>query len=155
MFIIKLLSQHVSGIIMPIIRRTTVCTAAYGVLHWLCWLWLCVAGTRAVCTVHTLVLMMMGIIMPEHVEISLIINIRLVTSCWFLSLHPILLLCLCILIIYVLFCVFCFIVLFSVLFVCKCVLYHCHRVSAQLLSTNISILRYTYVACRVFTKYVK
>ena len=34
-FIIKLLSQHVSGIIMPIIRRTRVCTAAYGVLHWL------------------------------------------------------------------------------------------------------------------------
>ena len=27
------------------------CTAAYGVLHWLCWLWLCGAGTRAVCTV--------------------------------------------------------------------------------------------------------
>jgi len=40
MFIIKLLSQHVSGIIMPII------TAAYGVLHWL-WLWLCGAGTQA------------------------------------------------------------------------------------------------------------
>ena len=33
MFVIKLLSQHVSGIIMPI-RRTRVCTAAYGVLHW-------------------------------------------------------------------------------------------------------------------------
>ena len=32
MFIIKL-SQHVSGIIMPIIRRTIVCTPAYGVLH--------------------------------------------------------------------------------------------------------------------------
>ena len=32
MFIIKL-SQHVSGIIMSIIRRTIVCTAAYGVLH--------------------------------------------------------------------------------------------------------------------------
>ena len=27
-FIMKLLSQHVSGIIMPIIRRTSVCTAA-------------------------------------------------------------------------------------------------------------------------------
>jgi len=34
-FIIKLLSQHVSGIIMPIIKRTRVCTAAYGVLYWL------------------------------------------------------------------------------------------------------------------------
>jgi hypothetical protein len=41
-----------------------------------------------------------------------------------------LLLCLCILIVmYILFCVFCFIVLFCVLFVCKCVLYYCHRVS--------------------------
>ena len=55
MFIIKLLSQHVSGIIMPIIRRTRVCTAAYGVLHWLWWLWLCGAGTRAVCTVKVTV----------------------------------------------------------------------------------------------------
>ena len=50
MFIIKLLSQHVSGIIMPVIRRTIVCTNAYGVLHWLWWLWLCGAWTRAVCT---------------------------------------------------------------------------------------------------------
>ena len=54
-FIIKLLSQHVSGIIMPIIRRTRVCTAAYGALHWLWWLWLCGAGTRAVCTVKVTV----------------------------------------------------------------------------------------------------
>ena len=85
MFIIKLLSQHVSGIVMPIIRRTRRCTTANAVLHWLCWLWLCQAGTRAVCTVHTsrvpawhnnqcrtpyaavhtLVLLMMGITMPE------------------------------------------------------------------------------------------
>jgi len=42
MFIIKLLSQNVSGIIMPIISRTRPCTATYGVLHWLCWLWLVV-----------------------------------------------------------------------------------------------------------------
>ena len=55
MFIIKLLSQHVSGIMMPIIRRTRVCTAAYGVLHWLWWLWLCGAGTQAVCTVKVTV----------------------------------------------------------------------------------------------------
>ena len=54
MFIIKLLSQHVSGIIVPIIMRTRLCTTAYGVLHWLCWLWLCGAGTRAVCTVWKL-----------------------------------------------------------------------------------------------------
>ena len=112
MFIIKLLSQHVSGIIMPIFRRTRLCTAACGVLHWLWWLWLCGAGTRAVCTVkvtvrsvpaphnhsqcrtpygavHTFVLLMMGIMMPETCwDKSLIINIRLVASCWFLSLHP-------------------------------------------------------------------
>ena len=44
-FIIKLLSQHVSGIIMPIIRRTRPCITAYGVVHWLCWLWLCAAGS--------------------------------------------------------------------------------------------------------------
>ena len=55
MFIIKLLSQHVSGIIMPIIRRARVCTAAYGVLQWLWWLWLCGAGTQAVCTVKVTV----------------------------------------------------------------------------------------------------
>ena len=42
---IKLLSQHVSDIIMPIITRTRPCITAYGVLHWLCWLWLCAAGS--------------------------------------------------------------------------------------------------------------
>jgi hypothetical protein len=52
---------------------------------------------------------------------------------WFLLLF------LCTLIfIYVIFCVFCFIVLFCVLFVCKCVLYYCHRVATQLQLTNIS-----------------
>jgi len=54
MFFIKLLSKHVSGIIMPIIRRKRVCTAAYGVLHWLWWLWLCGAGTRAHGVLHWL-----------------------------------------------------------------------------------------------------
>jgi len=37
---------------------------------------------------------------------------------------------------YVLFCVFCFIVLFCVLSVCKCVLYYCHRLSIQLQLTK-------------------
>jgi len=50
-----------------------------------------------------------------------------------------LLLCVYILIVMcVLFSVFCFIVLFCVLFVCKCVLYYCHRVATQLQLTNIS-----------------
>ena len=35
--------------------------------------------------------------------------------------------------------VFCLIVLFYVLFVCKCELYYCHRVLTQLQLTNISI----------------
>ena len=39
--------------------------------------------------VHTIVLLMMGIMMPETCwDKSLIINIRSVASCWFLSLHP-------------------------------------------------------------------
>ena len=46
MLIIIHLSQHVLGIIMPIIRRTRLCTTAYGVLIWLCWPWLCGAGCR-------------------------------------------------------------------------------------------------------------
>ena len=46
---------------------------------------------------------------------------------------------LCILIVmYVPFWVFCLIVLFCVLFVCKCVLYYCHQVSTPLQLTNIS-----------------
>ena len=48
----NLLSQHVSGTIMPIIRRTRPCTTAYGVQHWLCWLWLCGAGSTAVCSLR-------------------------------------------------------------------------------------------------------
>jgi hypothetical protein len=48
-----------------------------------------------------------------------------------------LLLCVCILIVmYILFCVFCFIVLFCVLFMCKCELYYCYRLSTQLQLTQ-------------------
>ena len=45
---------------------------------------------------------------------------------------------LCLYILIVMYVPFCFIVLFCVLFVCKCVLYYCHRVATQLQLTNIS-----------------
>ena len=48
-------------------------------------------------------------------------------------------LCLCtIIVMYVPFCVFWYIVLLCVLFVCNCVLYYCHWVSTQLKLTNTS-----------------
>jgi len=70
MFIMKLLYQHVSGIIMPNNRRTRPFTTAYGVLYWLCWLWLANHSQHNQCrtqyaAVHSLVLLMLGIMMPE------------------------------------------------------------------------------------------
>jgi len=59
-----------------------------------------------------------------------------------------LLLCSCVLTVMY---VFCFIVLLCVLFVCKCVLYYCHRVSTQLQLTNISyyIISYRIVSYHI------
>ena len=122
MFIIKLLSQHVSGIIMPIIRRTTptpntpdltdiriryhLNTTAYTYTHeiptvftthystqihygsHILWFPPLLQCRTPYVVVHSLVLLMMCIMMPETCwDRSLIINIRLVASCWLLSLH--------------------------------------------------------------------
>ena len=100
-FIIKLLSQHVSVIIMPIIRRTRVCTAAYVVLSRTVTFTVHTARVQAphnhshhnrcrtpYAEVHTLVLLKMGIMMTETCwDRDLIINIKLVASCWFPFLH--------------------------------------------------------------------
>jgi len=42
----QLLSQHVSGIIMPIFRRTKACVTACGVPRWFCWMWLVAHSAR-------------------------------------------------------------------------------------------------------------
>jgi len=84
MFIIKFLSQHVSGIIMPIIRSIKPCPTACGVLPGCVgcgWLWSSGAhdagpqdhsqpqatnpGRTPHAVGHGLILLMMGITMPE------------------------------------------------------------------------------------------
>ena len=86
MFIINPLSQHVSGIIMSRTVTFTVHTACAPAPHNHRHHYQCRTPYAAV---HTLVLLMMGIVMPETCwNKSLIINIRLVASCWFFSLHP-------------------------------------------------------------------
>jgi len=50
MFIYNRLTQHVSDIIMPIVRRTD-CIKSRVMLAWMCWLQLCGVGTRAERTV--------------------------------------------------------------------------------------------------------
>jgi hypothetical protein len=56
---------------------------------------------------------------------------------------------------YVSFCVFCFIVLFCVPFLCKCVLYYCHRLSTQLQLTKYIILKTTWKLRRISDDCVK
>ena len=112
MSIIKLISQHISGIIMTIIRRIRQCPTACGVLPGCVgcgWLWLAVVvwscvvscvhcvkytarlqpqptqpGRTPHAVVHSIILLVMGIMMPETCwDIILIVNIELVASCWF------------------------------------------------------------------------
>jgi hypothetical protein len=54
MFILIGLTQHVSGIIKPIVRRTDFVKKLRVVDTLLCWLQSCRFGTRAVCTVSQL-----------------------------------------------------------------------------------------------------
>jgi len=104
MFIHNRLTQHVSGIIMPIVRRTD-CIKPRVVLAWMWWLRLCGAGIRAERTAlsscpgstqpHHIqanttrgfiqsVLLTMGIMMPDTCWVNLLwINIYTCVICWF------------------------------------------------------------------------
>ena len=109
-------SEVISNSVSNIIRRShgVCCLHGFFVYHILS----CPFGSIFLITVCTVV-MFCGILFNS-------------VNCVFL------LLCLCILIfMYVPFCVFCFTVLLCVLFLCKCVLYCCHRVATQLVNKYI------------------
>ena len=98
MFIHSRLTQHVSGIIMPIVRRTD-CIKPRVVLAWMCWLRLGGVRSAPVATPHNRsqhiqantrhgfiqsILLTMGIMMPETCWVNLLwINIYICVICWF------------------------------------------------------------------------
>ena len=118
--LLSILSQHVSGIIIPIFRRTREGVIARSVLRWFCWMWLvvvvgrCVVGASTVkvtvrlahnryqphpvesaqnttCDNTRLGLLKMGIMMPETCWESIDNKHLTLVSCWFsLSLHNLL-----------------------------------------------------------------
>ena len=80
MFIHNRLTQHVLGIIMPIVRRTD-CIKPRVMLAWMCWLRLCGARTRGFIQS---VLLTIGVMIPETCWVNLLwINIYTSVICWF------------------------------------------------------------------------